>query len=128
MYVRCTDCLSSTWIDVVQPDGLVLDTVECGECGRRHAVAPIEPLGATVGDHYRRVLRFSNQRDLDMSSAYSVLLGTMAFEQAEVLRHSLLPDSKPGGDEDLETELASDEPSEARDGSAPPAKPPQGRW
>jgi hypothetical protein len=123
MYVRCTDCLASTWIDVIQPDGLVAETVECGECGRRHAVTPIEALGPTVGDHYRRVLSFSNRQDLDMSSAYSVLLGIMSLEQAEVLRHTLLPDSKPGTDDDLEIELESDAPSEASDGAASPAKP-----
>ena len=123
MYVRCTDCLASTWIDVVQPDGRVVETVECGECGRRHAVAPIEALKATVGDHYRRVLSFSGRRDLDMSSAYSVLLGIMSLEQAEVLQHTLLPDSKPGTDDDLEIELESDAPSEASDGAVSPAKP-----
>jgi hypothetical protein len=123
MYVRCTDCLASSWFDVVQPAGLVVETVECGECKCRHAVAPIEALGATVGDHYRRVLSFSSQKDLDMSSAYAVLLGIMSLEQAEVLRHTLLPDSKPGADDDLEIELESDAPSEASDGAASPAKP-----
>jgi hypothetical protein len=124
MYVRCADCLASTWIDVVLPDGRVVETAECGECGRRHAVAPIEELGGTVGDHYRRVLSFSSRQDLDMSSAYSVLLGIMSLEQAEVLRHSLLPDPKPGPpDDDLEAELESEEPSETPGTEAAPAKP-----
>lgn len=123
MYVRCTDCLASSWIDVVQSDGLVSETVECGQCGRRHAVAPIEPLGATVADHYRRVLSFSGRQDVDMPSAYSVLLGIMSLEQAEVLRHTLLPDSRPGTDDGLEIDLESDAPSAAPGTDAAPAKP-----
>jgi len=32
-------------------------------------------LGGTVRDHYRNLVDFANEHDLDMASAYSVLLG-----------------------------------------------------
>ena len=54
MYIRCSDCLSSTWVDAVDPEGGLVDAVECGDCSRRYLLNPIEQLGDSVRDHYRR--------------------------------------------------------------------------
>jgi hypothetical protein len=111
MYLRCTDCLTSTWVDVVQEDRLV-DAVDCGACGRRCILAPIEELDNSVRAHYRRALDFANQHDMDMASAYSVLLGIMSREQAEVLRHSSVCATPPPPPDDPVLQLEAEAKAE----------------
>jgi len=93
VYFRCPDCLASTWLDAAQPDEVGTEAT-CADCDRKHALNVPAELGGTVRDHYRNLVDFANEHDLDMASAYSVLLGIMALEQAQVLRRSRLPESK----------------------------------
>ena len=93
MYFRCPDCLAGTWLDAAKSDDVGTEAI-CADCDRKHALNASAELGRTVRDHYRNLVDFSNEHDLDMASAYSVLLGIMALEQAQVLRRSRLPDSK----------------------------------
>jgi len=104
VYVRCADCLSATWVEILAPEGPV-DAVVCGVCERRIVLSPIEELGSQVRDHYRRALRCASELDLDIASAYSVLLGIMSREQAEILRHSQLPAPTPADEQALEPGL-----------------------
>ena len=94
MYVRCAECLASTWIELVFKEGLA-EHADCAACQRRYVLDPIEPLGPTVREHYRRALSYSTEHDLDMASAYSVLLGIMSLEQAEILRLAGMPVHTP---------------------------------
>jgi hypothetical protein len=121
MYIRCCDCLSATWIDAIQRDDLVR-TTECGECGRRFVLDPIEDLGLCVRNHYRRALSYSNQQDLDMASAYAVLLGIMSLDQAQVLRRARLPEPAPTEQDDPELELELTPASEISDAAAARAR------
>lgn len=114
MYIRCADCLASSWIETLKPDGLI-ETVDCGSCSRRFRLNPIETMGTTARDHYRRALSFSNRHDLDMASSYSVLLGIMSLEQAEVLRHSALPAQAPDEDVEMDRELRAPSAAERAD-------------
>jgi len=116
MYVRCTDCLASTWTEVVQEDRLV-DAVECGACGRRAVLEPVEELGCSVREHYLHALDFANGHDMDIASAYSVLLGIMSREQAEVLQHSNVAPAPPAPADDPVLQLEAE--AEASPASSP---------
>jgi len=100
------------WVDVVQEDRL-LDAVDCDGCGRHCILAPIERLGSSVRAHYRRALNFSNEHDMDMASAYSVLLGIMSREQAEVLRHSSVCEIPPPNPDDPLLQLEAEAEAQA---------------
>ena len=112
MYIRCSDCLNSTWVEILDPEGGLVDTVDCDGCDRRYLLNPIEPLGATVREHYHRSLSYANEHDLDMGCAYSVLLGLMPLTQAEVLRHALTATAAPDPDETIDRELGLHEEEE----------------
>jgi hypothetical protein len=87
MYVRCSDCLASTWAELIEPAGLA-SAFTCRECGRSYTIDPIEDLGPTVGEHYRRALAHANGSGFDFASSYAILLGIMSVDQAQILRHS----------------------------------------
>jgi len=90
MYVRCADCLSASWVEVVLTDGLA-ESASCAECGRDYVVTPAPNLGPKKSDHYRATLRLSHEHDIDMPSAYAVLIGFMSLQQAQFLRHASKP-------------------------------------
>lgn len=118
MYFRCADCLASTWVDVIRPDGMPA-SIDCAQCGRRHVVQPNERLKGTAADHHRLVREFASECNLDPASAYAVLLGTMSPQQAEVLRYSQVSARSDPDDELLRPENA--ESSGAAAQSAPRA-------
>jgi len=94
VYFRCADCLTSTWTSVVRA-GKIVPSIDCGGCGRDYTLEPSPDLGATVRSHYSQVLAFSKSNELDMASAYAVLLGIMSLEQAQVLTLVAQPDLDP---------------------------------
>jgi len=98
VYFRCADCLTSTWTSVVRA-GKIIPSIDCEGCGREYTLEPSPDLGTTVRSHYSQVLAFSKSNDLDMASAFAVLLGIMSLEQAQVLTlvagPDLDPDKKP---------------------------------
>jgi len=91
MYVRCADCLSASWVEVVLTDGLA-ESASCAECGRDYVVTPAPNLGPKKSDHFRATLRLSHEHDIDMPSAYAVLIGIMSLDQAQLLRHAEKPE------------------------------------
>jgi len=94
MYFRCADCLTATWTSVVRA-GRIAPSIECGGCGRQYVPDPIEDLGTSMRTHYSHVMTFSKTKDLDMASAYAVLLGIMSIDQAMVLSQMGDPGPEP---------------------------------
>ena len=86
MYFRCGICLGASWCEGARPPGAG-DSVRCESCGRVHRVAPSEQLGDTIARHYAASLRLSNERSIDMASAYSVLLGVLDEDRLAGLGH-----------------------------------------
>lgn len=87
MFFRCAGCLVPSRITEIQLHGCSRG-VYCGACGWSWHVQPREELGPEDGDHFRQTRRFAEENDLDLPSAYSVLLGIMSPEQAQALRYS----------------------------------------
>ena len=85
MHFRCSSCLSATALDRVEPVR-ESEKLVCGDCGESFTVKPTEPLGATLGDHYRRTSRVSTEHQIDMPTAYSVVLGLISVGQLGLLR------------------------------------------
>ena len=88
MYACCANCLSSTWIEPAPPTPGELRTVACGECAQSYVVNHARELGNTAAEHYRAMVRFANANDIDMPSAYSVLLGVMPLAQAKAIHRN----------------------------------------
>lgn len=87
MYFRCVECQASTWIDRLEPvrAGEIL---ECADCGRSYCAKPIRELGPTIGELYQSTLKHATSHGIDMASAYSVLLGVMSPEDAQLLQQT----------------------------------------
>jgi len=90
MDYRCANCLASQWIDrdeVLRHS----DTLECSGCGKTHEAKPVPALGSTLGSHYRQTFEFANKMQIDMPSAYSVLLQLMTLNELRADRGSAKP-------------------------------------
>jgi hypothetical protein len=88
MYACCANCLSSTWIEPAPPTPGELRNVACGECAQSYVVNHARELGNTAAEQYRAMVKFANSNDIDMPSAYSVLLGVMPLAQAKAIRRN----------------------------------------
>ncbi len=51
--------------------------ITCVTCGRAYALARVRELGATPTERYRRAMSHANKHDVDLATAYSVLLGIL---------------------------------------------------
>lgn len=112
MYFRCADCLATTWINAIRVEG-PQRAVDCNPCGRLWVVQPNKDLGPAVRDHLRPAQHYSLEQDLDLPSAYSVLLGIMSLEQAQVLRPTRLAHQEPSA-ADLERDMKAAEAASPR--------------
>jgi len=91
MYFRCPDCLASTWMDRLEPPRRS-EALSCAECEGSFEVRPILGDGAVLGDHYRRSLALSNEKQIDMPTAYSVVLGLLTLDQVRLLQGVVTPE------------------------------------
>lgn len=85
MYACCANCQSSTWIEPERPT-CEHRKIACGECSQSYVVNHARELGNTAAEHYRAIVKFSGESDIDMPCAYSVLLGVMPLAQAKAIR------------------------------------------
>ena len=76
MYLRCPECQSANWIESVVP-GESDPWVSCKDCGHRLLLMSGGELGTTAEEQHRRALQYAEFNQIDLPSAYSVLLGLM---------------------------------------------------
>ena len=91
MDFRCANCLASQWIDRVEPLRRS-DALECSYCGMMHEANPVPALGSTEGSHYRHTFDFANAVQIDMPSAYSVLLQLVTLNELREAQRNAGPD------------------------------------
>ena len=92
MYIRCADCMASSWIPSLSP-GEAAARASCQSCGRSYELHPVAELGQTAREHYRTATQFAAENAVDLPGAYSVLLGIMHLDQAR-LAAELPPDDE----------------------------------
>jgi hypothetical protein len=73
MYIRCADCSTTTRV----PPGFQDRGVTCISCGRVYRLERVGELGPTPGERYQRALDYADEHDIDLATAYSVLLGIL---------------------------------------------------
>lgn len=80
MYIRCSDCHESTWIEHPADSAATL-RLDCGTCSKRYQV---DPQGDFDNEdaQYESALALAGSNGIDLPSAYSVLLGIMTLETA----------------------------------------------
>jgi hypothetical protein len=84
MNLRCGECFATTWLDRAQPVATG-EPVKCDFCAKSYVAEVAPGLEATVAGHYNHALAFSNENEIDMASAYSVMLGILTLEEARFL-------------------------------------------
>ena len=84
MYIRCTECQSTVRMEL----GFSGEALHCTGCGSRHSLRKLESIGRTGRQRTERALRFADENDVDLASAYSVLLGLCKLEDCERLDSS----------------------------------------
>ena len=90
MYFRCTDCYAATWVHGVDVSG-ASHTLKCRGCGRGFTVRSSPNLDPDPREQHETALALAQGNDLDLPSAYSVLLGVMTLEGALQLRDRGIP-------------------------------------
>jgi len=78
MYVRCPKCLEPTRFRSSRPEG----RPRCGACGHRYSFECLERLGSTPLERSARAEKFARSNEIDLASAYAVLLGILPLERA----------------------------------------------
>ena len=98
MYFRCADCHAATWIDRTPGRGCPIRSLR--RVRPPYTVRPGRDLGPTLAEHYRRTLELSNECQIDMPSAYSILLGLLSREELQLLfdRPASPSSATPAGD------------------------------
>lgn len=83
MYIRCKNCHDSIWI---RPSGdQEFETARCGRCGQRYHLQLAGDFDAARDDLARRASVFARANDVDLPSAYSVLLGIATRDEVSEL-------------------------------------------
>jgi len=81
MYVRCPDCHTSSRVAISrEKQGTI-----CGACGRGYSLSRAGELGSIPQERYERALAYSEENQIDLASAYSVLLGILTLEVARTV-------------------------------------------
>lgn len=78
MYIRCSACRGTNRISPDPGPKTV-----CPDCGHGNDLSRLLELGATPAERAERTTQFAEQLDLDLASAYSVLLGIMSPEECK---------------------------------------------
>ena len=92
--------------------------VRCRACGESFSLARVPELGSTPHERYQRALQHSQENQIDLASAYSVLLGNMSLEVALAIGRARGPgsmkrataDSGPASESPLDLEEANYDP------------------
>jgi len=84
MYIRCVGCKSATRAQL----GHSTQGVTCKLCGRAYDLSAAAKLGATPQERYQRALAYAEANELDLASAYSVLLGIMPLEMGRAIQEA----------------------------------------
>lgn len=103
MDFRCSDCLESHWIDRFEPLRSS-DELVCPGCGKVHVVDPAPLLGSTLGSHYRNAVAFANEMQIDMPSAYSVLLQIVTLDDVLKAQGRAPAEATPVAPDEVERE------------------------
>jgi len=90
MYLRCTDCYSTTWVQSLD-ESAENQTLTCRKCGRGFKVSIPGNLSLDSREQYETALALAEGNGLDLPTAYSVMIGIMTLEHATVLRDRGLP-------------------------------------
>lgn len=93
MYFRCVSCLATTWLDG-SPPVRTSARIRCADCRQWFSARADPRLGSTMATHYQATLRFANENDVDMPSAYAVLLGLLDLEGLRFLQ-GRSPEAEP---------------------------------
>ena len=80
MYIRCSDCTESTWIEF-PADAASTVRLDCGACNKSYRVDPQSNFDNEEAQ-YDSALALAGSNGIDLPSAYSVLLGIMTLEKA----------------------------------------------
>jgi hypothetical protein len=112
MYLRCPACDALTWLKSLEPGKTALSS-ECGNCEREFSLITAGELGTTDEEQNQRALAYAEYHRIDVPSAYSVLLGIMALEDALNTREARVTESRSRPGPELSAEIATgDEPDE----------------
>ena len=108
MYLRCPDCDALTWLKSLEPGRAAL-SVDCGNCDRELSLITAGELGATDDEQNQRALAYAEYHRIDVPSAYSVLLGNMALQDALDTREARAAEGRTTASPEVIAEMAGDD-------------------
>jgi hypothetical protein len=125
VFIRCTACKATTRTPIGHPPL----RLACHGCGREHSLSAAVELGRTPHARFKRALSYSQEHQTDLASAYSVLLGIMAPEEAARLTSSELAEDWLNAERLSGEGLSGDPPPDERppDERPPDERPPDER-
>lgn len=85
MYIRCAECQAATWIETLAPGESGLSLV-CKSCNEEYSLLAAGELGLNSEEQHQRALQYAEFNQIDLPSAYSVLLGFMDLDSAKQAR------------------------------------------
>jgi len=97
MYIRCAECQAATWLETLAPGEVGL-SIACKSCKHEYSLLAAGELGVTADEQHQRALQFAEFNQIDLPSAYSVLLGFMDLEDAKQARGDLIAKHSEPGD------------------------------
>ncbi|MCP3978672.1 MAG: hypothetical protein GY716_04975, partial [bacterium] len=84
MYIRCRECWGSTWVAPTE-SGLPRRRLHCAQCEREHRLDNLNSIGTTPAARHTAAVSCAERHELDLPTAYSVLLRLV--DLAEAKRH-----------------------------------------
>ena len=77
MRIRCPNCKAETKL----PKDPEVLRERCNYCGENYSLAGWGELGATLAERHRAARKFAEEKQLELSGAYSALLGGLPIDQ-----------------------------------------------
>jgi hypothetical protein len=114
MYLRCPDCDALTWLKSLEPGSAAL-SVDCGNCDRELSLITAGELGATDDEQNQRALAYAEYHRIDVPSAYSVLLGNMALQDALDAREARAAEGRTTASPEVIAEMTGDDDAETEE-------------